>query len=187
MENTVRQKSESNEAPNPDPIMVNKGFPHYGKNYWSNYDDDKKNTEQEGAVDDSDFGETPVKHNPNVDNPKENNDSDLSQSGSNYDDDKKNTEQEGYGEGADFGQKPLERSPNTDDDDVNDDSDYEEIEEEKEEEEENPENNTDVKKEEVFDEGMNPEDYTYDNYIQKKRNNYYPRENRTGYHSVYQL
>lgn len=55
------KKSKLNKNPSQDLYKHNEGFPSYEKdnnldNSLSNYDDDKKNTEQEGYVDDTDFG-----------------------------------------------------------------------------------------------------------------------------------
>lgn len=64
----------SNEDPNQGFYIVYKGFPHYGKKIdlnlvdsWSNYDDDKKNTEQEDYPDDTDFEQNPKIRKPNQD------------------------------------------------------------------------------------------------------------------------
>jgi hypothetical protein len=91
------KESKSNEDLN----LVNKGFPHYAKkndsnadDTWSNYDDDKKNSEQEG------YGE-------NADS-----DSDLDKSPNNSDDDIKNTDKKGFVVDTDMGQMVIEQNPN---------------------------------------------------------------------------
>jgi hypothetical protein len=85
MENDTRENSgqgnrNSQDDPHEDLYIDNEGLPTYRKdgdsdsdNSLSNYDDDKKNTEmegypdQEGYVDDTDFGQKPVEHDPDPD------------------------------------------------------------------------------------------------------------------------
>ena len=101
------QESKSNEDPNKDLNLVNKGFPHYDKkndsnanDAWSNYDDDKKNSEQEV------YGEGTV--------------SDLDKSQNNSDDDIKNADKKGFVVDTDLGQMVIEQNPNRNENDSND-------------------------------------------------------------------
>ncbi len=100
-------ESKSNENPNKDRCLVNKGFPHYDKktdsnadDAWSNYDDDKKNSEQEG------YGEGT--------------DSDSDKSRNNSDDDTKNADKKGFVVDTDLGQMVIEQNPNRNENDGND-------------------------------------------------------------------
>lgn len=101
------EESNSNEDPNKDLCLVNKGFPHYDKknnsnadDTWSNYDDDKKNSEQE------DYGEST--------------DSDLDKSQNDSDDDIKNTDKKSFLVDTDLGQMAIEQNPNRNENDNND-------------------------------------------------------------------
>lgn len=97
----------SSEEHNQELCLVNKGFPHYGNknnsnadDAWSNYDDDKKNSEQE------DYGKSI--------------DSDLDKSQNNSDDDIKNTDKKSFLVDTDLGQMAIEQNPNRNDNDNND-------------------------------------------------------------------
>jgi hypothetical protein len=94
------EESKSNEEPNKDLCLVNKGFPHYDKknnsnadDTWSNYDDDKKNSEQEGYGEDTDS------------------DSDLDKSQNNSKYDIKNVDKKGVAVDTDMGQMVIEQNP----------------------------------------------------------------------------
>lgn len=93
------QKSKSNKNLNQDLNLVNKGFPHYDKkndsnadDAWSNYDDDKKNSELEGYGEGTDY--------------------DSDKSPNNSDDDSKNTDKNGFVVDTDMGQMVIEQNPN---------------------------------------------------------------------------
>ena len=93
------QESKSNEYPHHYLNLVNKRFPYYEKrndlnkeDAWSNYDDDKKNSEQEG------YGEGT--------------DSDIDKSQKNYDNDIKNTDKKSFVVDTDLGQMVIEQNPN---------------------------------------------------------------------------
>ena len=95
------EESKSNEDPNKNLCLANKGFPHYDKkndsnadNAWSNYDDDKKNSELEG------YGE-------GIES-----DSDVPKSPNNSDDDIKNADKKGVVVDTDMGQMVIEQNPN---------------------------------------------------------------------------
>ena len=99
------KKSKFNEDARQDLFIVNKGYRHYGKKLyletneaWSNYDDDKKNTEKEG------YGE---KADPHLDK------------STNTDEHNKNTDQKGYVDDTDFGSTSIKQTPNRNDTDVN--------------------------------------------------------------------
>ena len=99
------QKLTPTENVSQDFFTINKGFPHYGKKFylapdesWSNYDDDKKNTEQEFV----DQGSN----------------SDLSKVESNFEKDYKDTDQKDDVDDADLGQTQIEQNQNRNDNNV---------------------------------------------------------------------
>lgn len=101
------QKTKSNKNLNQDLNLVNKGFPHYDKkndsnadDAWSNYDDDKKNSELEGYGEGTDY--------------------DSDKSPNNSDDDSKNTDKNGFVVDTDMGQMVIEQNPNRNENDGND-------------------------------------------------------------------
>ena len=99
------QKLTPTENVSQDFFTINKGFPHYGKKFylapdksWSNYDDDKKNTEQE-VVD-------------------EGSNSDLNKVEGNFEKDDKNTDQKDDVDDTYFGQTQIEQNQNRNDNNV---------------------------------------------------------------------
>ena len=99
------QKLAPTENVKQDFFTINKGFPHYGKKFylapdesWSNYDDDKKNTEQEFV----DQGSN----------------SDLSKLESNFEKVDKDTNQKDDVNDVDLGQTQIEQNQNRNDNNV---------------------------------------------------------------------
>ena len=99
------QKLTPTENVSQDFFTINKGFPHYGKKFylapdeaWSNYDDDKKNTEQEV-----------------VDNGSN---SDLNKEENNFEKDYNDSKQKEDVDDTDFRQTQIEQNQNRNDNDV---------------------------------------------------------------------
>ena len=99
------QKLTPTENVSQDFFTINKGFPHYGKKFylapdeaWSNYDDDKKNTEQE-IVDDG-------------------SNSDLNKEENNFEKDYNDSKQKEDVDDTDFRQTQIEQNQNRNDNNV---------------------------------------------------------------------